>query len=271
MERVTADVRFEFGENWSRFLSSLDDDRIRTAEESLVRMLGMRSLEGKTFLDIGCGSGLFSLAARRLGAAVHSFDYDMQSVSCAEELRRRYEMDPAQWKIEQGSILDRDWLDTLPRYDIVYSWGVLHHTGAMWEALDAAAGLVKSGGHLFIAIYNDQGVQSRLWTAAKRLYNAMPRGTRWLLTVPCFVALWGTKSVIDLVRLRPFRSFRTYSSDRGMSPWRDVVDWVGGYPFEVAKPEAIFDFYRNRGFSLSRLVTCGGKLGCNQFVFVRHS
>jgi hypothetical protein len=56
-----------------------------------------------------------------------------------------------------------------------------------------------------------------------------------------------------------------------MSPWRDLIDWVGGYPFEVAKPEAILDFYLRRGFTLKRLVTCGGSLGCNEYVFVRGS
>jgi 2-polyprenyl-6-hydroxyphenyl methylase/3-demethylubiquinone-9 3-methyltransferase len=56
---------------------------------------------------------------------------------------------------------------------------------------------------------------------------------------------------------------------RGMSPWRDVVDWVGGLPFEVAKPEEIFEMFQQRGFSLDRLRTCAGGLGCNEFVFSR--
>jgi 2-polyprenyl-6-hydroxyphenyl methylase/3-demethylubiquinone-9 3-methyltransferase len=54
-----------------------------------------------------------------------------------------------------------------------------------------------------------------------------------------------------------------------MSMWPDVVDWVGGYPFEVAKPEQIFDFYRDRAFEPTRLTTCRGTSGCNQFVFRR--
>ena len=52
-----------------------------------------------------------------------------------------------------------------------------------------------------------------------------------------------------------------------MSFWQDLIDWVGGYPFEVSTPEQIFDFYRARGFTLPRLHTCGGSLGCNEFVF----
>src|ERR1700704_486469 len=104
--------RFEFGKNWSRFLTLLDDSRIARAEESLKMMLQVEDLEGKSFLDIGSGSGLFSLAARRLGARVHSFDYDPHSVACTRELRSRYFPDDPQWTVEQGSALDEEYLKT---------------------------------------------------------------------------------------------------------------------------------------------------------------
>ncbi len=120
--------RFEFGANWARFLEVLDDERIRQAEESLCKMLGVSALKGKSFLDVGCGSGLFSLVARRLGATVHSFDYDPRSVGCTLELRRRYFPEDMQWIIEEGSALDSDYLSRMGRFDVVYSWGVLHHT-----------------------------------------------------------------------------------------------------------------------------------------------
>lgn len=123
--------RFGFGANWMRFLAVLDDDRIAEAVASLKDMLGVETLAEKTFLDIGCGSGLFSLAARQLGARVCSFDYDPQSVNCAAGLRRRYFPDDPDWVIERGSALDRHFMEQLGTFDIVYSWGVLHHTGAM--------------------------------------------------------------------------------------------------------------------------------------------
>ena len=99
-------------------------------------MLEMDDLTGKTFLDIGSGSGLFSLAARRLGAKVHSFDFDSNSYGCTMELRKRYFDGDGNWKVEQGSALDRNYIESLGKFDIVYSWGVLHHTGAMWTALE---------------------------------------------------------------------------------------------------------------------------------------
>ena len=153
--------RFEFGKNWARFLALLDDERIARAEQSLKTMLEVESLEGKSFLDIGSGSGLFSLAARRLGARVHSFDYDPNSAACTQELRRRYFPGDERWKVEEGSALDAGYVRSLGQFDVVYSWGVLHHTGRMWDALDNARLPVAPGGRLFVAIYNDQGSRSR--------------------------------------------------------------------------------------------------------------
>lgn len=271
-EEVGAGRRFDFGGNWTRFLAVLDEERIRLAEESLRVMLGVNHLKGKRFLDIGSGSGLFSLAARKLGAAVHSFDYDPRSVACTRELKRRYFPNDPDWNIEEGSILDRDYVDSLGQWDVVYSWGVLHHTGNLSQALLNVSDLVRDGGRLFIAIYNNQGRSSQRWLMVKRSYNALPRGLRWLVLWPVAVRLWGPTTIRDLAAGVPFQTWRNYARAalRGMSPWRDLVDWVGGLPFEVATPEQIFHCFRDRGFRLEELKTCAGGLGCNEFVFQRH-
>lgn len=272
-DEVARGERFTFGENWTLFLEALTEERIALAEQSLRDMLGVTDLKGKSFLDIGSGSGLFSLAARRLGAKVHSFDYDPLSVACTAELRRRYFPDDAAWIVEQGSVLDQDYLKGLGQWDVVYSWGVLHHTGAMWRALEKVVSLVSRDGFLLIAIYNYQRLMTPVWLRVKRLYNKVPGPLRWTILLPSLVWLWGPRTVYDVLRGKPFYTWRNYAnrSLRGMSAWRDLVDWVGGYPFEVAKPEQIFDFYRDHRFELTRLYTCGGQLGCNQFVFVRRS
>jgi 2-polyprenyl-6-hydroxyphenyl methylase/3-demethylubiquinone-9 3-methyltransferase len=262
--------RFEFGKNWSRFLDALDESRIERARESLKAMLEVESLEGQSFLDIGSGSGLFSLAARQLGARVHSFDYDPNSVACTQELRRRYFNNDPDWRIEEGSALDGEYVKSLGSFDVVYSWGVLHHTGRMWTALDHAQLPVRAGGKLFVAIYNDLGSRSRRWKWLKKTYCGLPT----LLKTP-FAALVIAPEEIraflgSLLRLKPgdyLRSWLRYDANRGMSKWRDIIDWVGGYPYEVAKPEEIFDFYRARRFDLIK-IKCGNVgLGCNEFVF----
>lgn len=255
--------RFEFGANWTQFLELLSEDRICMAEDSLKNMLNINDLNDKTFLDIGSGSGLFSLAARRLGARVHSFDYDPKSVACTQELKRRYFNDDPDWVIEEASALDKDYLSGLGQFDVVYSWGVLHHTGEMWQALENVPPLVADQGQLFIAIYNYQGIISRYWTWVKKTYNRSLIG-KVLMTVVhapyLFLMRWLLKKLRKQTNLQ-----------RGMDLWRDAVDWLGGYPFEVAKPEQIFVFFKSKNFSLMNLKTCGGRLGCNEFVFKKHA
>ncbi|HTH51370.1 MAG TPA: class I SAM-dependent methyltransferase [Pyrinomonadaceae bacterium] len=269
---VAAGERFEFGKNWAAFLAHLDEDRIVSAEESLKGMLGVSDLTGKKFLDIGSGSGLFSLAARRLGAKVHSFDYDSSSFACTQELRNRYFANDPNWRVEQGSALDADYIAGLRKFDIVYSWGVLHHTGSMWKALENAVIPTKPGGKLFIAIYNDTGSQASRWHWIKRTYCRLPQ----LLKTPFAIAVSipdELKAVArSLIKLRPqdyIHSWTRYKNARGMNRWHDVIDWVGGYPYEVATVDQIFNFYTKRGFRLTTITSGHVGLGCNEFVFER--
>ena len=264
--------RFAFGENWLSYSTLVDERRIDAAAASLRRALPDVDLAGRTFLDIGCGSGLFSLAAQRLGARVHAFDYDPGSVAAATRLRRRFGSADV-WVIEQGSILDEQYANGLGPFDVVYAWGVLHHTGDLWGALDAAARRVAPGGWLFVSVYNDQGLESRAWTRVKRWYNSGGTTRKRLLLAGSFCYLYRHQPIRRLERLVSPNSGGGQRAEyaRGMSVRHDLIDWVGGYPFEVAKPEQVFARVRQSGFELRGLSTCAGGLGCNEFVFQRRS
>jgi 2-polyprenyl-3-methyl-5-hydroxy-6-metoxy-1,4-benzoquinol methylase len=261
--------RFAFGANWCDFIGVVDESRVTAAVDSLTTSLGTSSLAERSFLDVGCGSGLFSLAAHLLGARVRAFDYDAASVEAATALRDRFAHAGA-WGVEQGSVLDDTYAASLGRFDVVYAWGVLHHTGDLWHALRTAADLVAPDGMLFVAIYNDQGLQSRVWRRVKRGYTRSGPLVRYLLIAGGYLYLERRRPLAALARVlrcraAPARPPRV----RGMSARHDLVDWVGGYPFEVARPEQVFAFVHELGFELRHLATCGGGLGCNEYVFER--
>ncbi|HVM18163.1 MAG TPA: class I SAM-dependent methyltransferase [Gaiellaceae bacterium] len=262
---------FEFGRNWQRYLDRyLDSERKEIAAESLRALVG-EPLEGKVFVDIGAGSGLFSLCAHDLGASrVVSIDVDPEAVVAAERLRAAAGS-PEQWEVFEASILDPQLPERLPRADIVYSWGVLHHTGDMFAAIRNAAGVVAPGGVFCIAIYNrvtGRLLDSRRWRSVKRFYNRSPSAIRRVLE-----ALYFTYWLAHQIRARrnPVSAAAEYKASRGMGLLTDLVDWLGGYPYEFASVDEIVYFCRDEcGLDLVRVIpTTPGGLGNNEFVFRR--
>lgn len=266
--------RFAFGANWARFLSVLDEERILQAELSLKKMIGVDTLEGKTFLDAGCGSGLFSLAARRLGARVISFDYDPQSVLCTSELKDRYFVNDDSWTIETGSVLDIEFLDGLDECDILYSWGVLHHTGAMWLALENVISKVKREDNiLIIAIYNDQGWKSHVWWLIKLVYNKLPHPVQNVYAYTLGMLVNSINILKYTLKLKPMDAIRpllNYKKDRGMSMLHDLIDWIGGFPFEFSDYDILQQYLEARGFELLKGIQASS-LGCHELVVKRIS
>ena len=258
-----------FGKNWKRFLAeNYSEERLNEAKKSLISLFGESELVGKTFLDIGCGSGLFSLAAWQLGAQkIISVDIDKDSVDCCRHLASELAKDrTGDWTIIQGSILDEKFIAELPTCNIVYSWGVLHHTGKMWQAIENAGRFVTPGGLFMIGIYNWRGGRqgTAVWQRLKKWYCAAPR---WQSLIWEWSYITWKILYMVLVLRNPIFYIRYYQRNRGMSWFRDVSDWLGGYPYEAATPGDVLKFVRDKfGFSLTKQnINCD--LGINEFVF----
>ena len=265
---------FAFGRNWRSFLKHyLTDERIEEAARSLREFCGPEAINQKSFIDVGCGSGLFSLAAMHLGASrIVSIDVDADSVACCESLRQTTGA-PSNWQVRRGSILDAGDIAAIGSFDMVYAWGVLHHTGNMWQAVTNAASLACPGGYLYIAIYNKEERfrihrdgrigSSRFWKFEKRIYSSLP----WVVQNLIDYVLMSLLIAIYCVSLRnPVTEIRKHKTLRGMS-WRtDIKDWLGGYPYEYATAQEVMDFVSNLGFDIIKVDEKGGLVN-NEFLF----
>jgi len=254
---------FSFGKNWQDFVKRyLTPERIKEAEKSLKDFTGLLTFKDKTFLDIGCGSGLFSYAAWRLGAKkIISFDIDVGSVRCCKLMREKAE-NPKNWQILRGSILNKKFLKKLEKANIVYAWGVLHHTGKMWQAIENSAKLVKLNGLFYLAIYN-KNVNSKYWRKIKKRYHYASR-MQQILMETAYISRFFLKEIISL--RNPVNYVNSYHSHRGMNWLTDVRDWLGGYPYEFATPEEIILFCQKLGLTLENIKLNSGR-GNNEFLF----
>jgi 16S rRNA G966 N2-methylase RsmD len=268
MSDVTTEMRYGFGKNWAEFIEKhFDESTIEASRRHLADMLRTDDLIGKTFLDIGCGSGIHSLAALRMGAErVVSFDFDQESVNTSKKVRE-HAKSPANWEVMQGSVLDKTFMSNFPKADVIYSWGVLHHTGDMWSAVRNSLIPLKKDGVYYIALYSSDNYVDpppAYWMATKKRYNlASKRRKRWMEWQ--YMLRFHVLPELRAGR-NPFELIRRYGA-RGMTYWTDVKDWLGGWPMDFASLGETQEFCRlAAGLSLANVKT--GE-GCTEYVFTR--
>lgn len=275
MQQHPTDTRFAFGKNWQSFRErALNDERVAESRRGLERLLDLAQINGKSFLDIGSGSGLHSLAAFQMGASpLVSFDYDPDSVACTEALRRDRAPEAGErWRVLRGSAIDETFMRSLGTFDVVYSWGVLHHTGDMWRGIRNAMKAVNPGGALVLALYNRvEGslgtLSSDSWRVIKKTYvEGSPLRQRAMLGA---YTAWRMGVAVSH-RQHPLHEMRSYDPSRGMNWFHDARDWLGGYPYEYATVDEVTRFVERDAFTRTKVEAVHPQgWGNNEFVFTR--
>jgi SAM-dependent methyltransferase len=272
------DNHFNFGDNWRRLVKVISEDKLKYAIQDIQSFMAPESISGKSFLDIGCGSGLHAVAAWRLGAReVTTVDLDPKSLKHVQQLKKVFNIpDSFPWTHYVGNIASLEGLDNVSLSDVVYSWGVLHHTGDMWSSINNASSFVKTNGYFYIMIYRDAYL-APFWKYLKKAYTFGPSFLRLILrgffVSLFFMLLLAKHRSISKVKQR----IRDYDRNRGMSWYIDIVDWIGGYPFEWASASQVCDYLASSGFKLQKIYPPVspqpvGLLGTGsyQYLFAKH-
>lgn len=258
---------FDFGQNWSDFSRiALTPEKAQSALSEFTDLTRDIDISGKSFLDIGFGQGLSLLSAAALGAKVVGNEINTKCIEAIEVSSQYFpEISLSDISIVIGSILDKTVVDEIKRespngygFDIVHSWGVLHHTGAMRDAIRNAAALVSPGGYFILALYNRHWT-SPIWTWIKTLYNKSPAPIRKLLIRFFYPIVWTAK--LFVTRKNPKRQ------SRGMDFYYNLVDWIGGYPYEYISIDKVDSVIKELGFKKINTKPCQVPTGCNEFVF----
>jgi SAM-dependent methyltransferase len=252
MDEKLLNAHFEFGKNWETFLKNIDEESVQQAMVDIAAFLSPSQVKGRTFVDIGCGSGLSSLAAYRLGASkIYSYDIDPVNIRNAEHIKTLFKVPKDfPWVSDVASIVDAHGLIDFPKADLIYAWGVLHHTGAMWNAIKNTAALVKPNGQLYLMLYRDAKLAGA-WKIIKRTYVKSPTVIKFIIR-----NLFAVIQICGIMAKgkNPFKSIKNYGiKSRGMSWYADITDWIGGYPFEYAEAEDVISFLEPLGFELSKI------------------
>lgn len=256
-------MRFNFGKNWQSFSkTALDDEKINQARNDFQDLFSGIELKDRSFLDIGFGQGLTLNLAQETGANVLGIDVDPDNMDALREISKKF----PKHKVPETriiSILDDEFSDSKKsqnKYDIVHSWGVLHHTGKMYEAIKNASDLVGKGGYFVISIYNKHW-SSSAWKWIKWSYNISPAIVQNLLIRIFYLIIYFAKLIVT--------GKDPLNEQRGMDFLHNVVDWIGGYPYEYASRERITKFVNKLGFETLKINPAYVPTGCNEFVFRR--
>lgn len=248
--------QFSFGKNWEHFVdTAIDQTIIEKHLQELSWWIEPNKIQNKRVIDIGCGSGLSAWCLKQLGCReLHAFDYDQYSVNAAQNMFGNNRANDAGVTIQQGSILDNEYVQSLGKFDLVHSWGVLHHTGDMKKAISNAVSLCAEGGYLMIALY-EKGPRYQDDLKLKMNYNNADDDGKLDMLYSYLKAL-NFRYQFELEK----------TNVRGMNPLHDAIDWLGGFPYEVTNCKEVINQLESRGFEL-RKFKYKPEGGCSVYAF----
>ena len=256
-------MRFLFGKNWQSYAkSALTQERVDHARVAFRNLLGDIPLENQSFLDIGFGQGLSLSLASEAGAKVLGVDIDSDNLEALNVTYKKVGL------AEKPNIMIQSILDTAglekpelkEGFNIVHSWGVLHHTGDMALAVKNATSLVKEKGYFVLAIYNRHW-SSLSWKMIKWFYCFSPQLLKNIMITIFYPIIYFAKWCVT--------GRNPKDKMRGMDFFYDVIDWVGGYPYEYASVEEMKKMVEAHGFKCIKSIRANVPTGCNEFVFVK--
>lgn len=267
---VNREQHFAFGENWLNFSKKINEATIRSAEKEFNKLIWPDVIKGKRFLDIGCGSGLHSLIALIQGAGeVFAVDIDPVCVQTTRQvLSEQY--DKNNWRSEEISVFDLT-EEQFGTFDIVYSWGVLHHTGDMHQAISKSLNMVSPGGLCVLGLYS-KTLMCGFWKQVKKYYSKSNKSRQDIIR-NIYITLYRISALI--AKRKTFKEILgDYHQNRGMDFFNDVHDWLGGYPYESIRPDELIKYVNTLGFECIREVIIPSGLGIlgsgnNEFVLRR--
>lgn len=247
---------FDFGKNWREYSQKINEDRLRIAELSLTKFFHKEGIKGKTFIDIGCGSGLFSIAALRQGCKnLLAIDIDPICVSITKNNIKKYWNEP-NWHCKVKSVFDLD-KNEIGEFDLVYSWGVLHHTGSMLEAIESASQLIDKEGKMLLGLYQ-KTILCPFWVLEKKIYHRSSSSTQKMIR-ELFYKLFSFLSLFQYRHIN--KIIHKHKQKRGMDYFCDLHDWLGGYPYESISPKSFNDFISTIGLKIQKQSICNEGFG----------
>ncbi len=225
---------------WTEYIPEYE-----ASEKHWLLFYSPEEVKGKTVLDAGCGTGVFSIIFARNGAAkVTGIDISPGSLGTARGLKEKFGLANAEF--QQQDMLHLSFRDA--SFDIVWAWGTVHHTTDPLGAITELIRVLKPGGSLFLAIYKQTSVT---WIH-EIIRKTMIRTPRWSWNVLAKAGAFMLTPVVFLFK-------RRQKSRKGEKLSELILDWYFVPIRHYYTPEEIRVFLERKKFRIEKYLAHSGR------------